>query len=316
MRPLFALLTVLALSGAAHAQGSDALSVKVTNGSEPVLCAEKDNVTVNLTSDAVRAFRIEASHPTYIGSIVADRHDPDWAACDMKEQALAQPQPERITLYETLDTQLIAYRIKDFWLKSDATVSAAGKSTGNIQMVQLWKRFNGRLEEILVVYPADGYWRARPFAPANMNWTAYGSSFLIGPVEVKERPFVRLKDIAFDDKANRFTLTFADGNSAQMTIAQADNEAVKLDVLFAKPVTGGAFATLRSMYITEFNADGARVALREKGKPGWTEDHVMRFKDTEASEVWVGRLIPSRHNTSAPDFTFGPFRAAPAPAKP
>jgi hypothetical protein len=314
MRLLLSSVLVLGLLAPAHAQNAEPPSVKVINGSEPVLCAEKDNVTVSLVSDQVRSFSIEAAHPSYIGSIVSDRHAPDWAACDMKDTALSQPQPERITLFETMDTQLVGYRIKDFWAKSDATVSANGKSTSNIQMVQLWKRFNGRLEEILVVYPADGYWRARPFAPSKMSWTAYGSSFLLGPIEVKDRPFVSVKDIAFDDATSSFNLTFVNGNKANVKIAKADDEAVKLDVAFDKPITGGAFATLRSMYITEFNADSARIALREKGKHGWTEGNVMSFKDTEASEVWVGRLVPSRHNTSAPDFTLGPFRTDAKPA--
>ena len=53
----------------------------MTNASEPVLCAEKDNVTVNFTSKDVRRFRIEAAHPAYIGTLQRDSFEADWTGC-------------------------------------------------------------------------------------------------------------------------------------------------------------------------------------------------------------------------------------------
>ena len=37
---------------------------------------------------------------------------------------------------------------------------------------------------------------------------------------------------------------------------------------------------------------------------------VMDFKRASAAEVWAGRLVPSRHNTSAPDMVFRDFSDA------
>ena len=54
------------------------LAVEVTNASEPVACAEKDNVTINLASSEVRRFRIEAVHPAYAGALRDDRFAPDF----------------------------------------------------------------------------------------------------------------------------------------------------------------------------------------------------------------------------------------------
>jgi hypothetical protein len=65
------------------------------------------------------------------------------------------------------------------------------------------------------------------------------------------------------------------------------------------------------MYVTEFNADVARVAVRDAGARGWREDTILGFKDAKATDVWTGRLVPSRHNTSAPDLVFNRFRSAP-----
>ena len=83
-----------------------------------------------------------------------------------------------------------------------------------LHVVQLWVLHNERAEEVLVVYPPDGYWRARPLPPAHMRWSAYGGSFLVGPVEVQDRPIVDLKDIFFDPYTKTFTMNFARGGSA------------------------------------------------------------------------------------------------------
>ena len=56
------------------------LAVEVTNQSEPVLCAEKDNVAIAFQSSQVKSFRIEAAHPPYIGTIQRDSFDRDPAA--------------------------------------------------------------------------------------------------------------------------------------------------------------------------------------------------------------------------------------------
>jgi hypothetical protein len=72
-------------------------------------------------------------------------------------------------------------------------------------------------------------------------------------------------------------------------------------------VEGRPFAALRSMYVTDFNNDVARIAVREKGAKGWREEPIMAFKRASATEVWAGRVAPSRHNTSSPDMAFGAF---------
>jgi hypothetical protein len=83
-------------------------------------------------------------------------------------------------------------------------------------------------------------------------------------------------------------------------------------------VTGGkAFLALRSMYVTEFNNDVARIALREPGAKGWREELLMPFSGGRATDIWMGRTTHSRHNTSSPDMVFRNFSKDPNPsAKP
>jgi hypothetical protein len=64
------------------------------------------------------------------------------------------------------------------------------------------------------------------------------------------------------------------------------------------------------MYVTEFNADVARIAVRAENARSWREEPIMTFDKAKATDVWAGRLVPSRHNTSAPDMIFNRFRAS------
>ncbi|MEM9358426.1 MAG: hypothetical protein AAGB04_19745, partial [Pseudomonadota bacterium] len=68
------------------------------------------------------------------------------------------------------------------------------------------------------------------------------------------------------------------------------------------------FTALRSMYVTDFNNDVARVAARVSGKKGWHEDTIMAFKGGQITSLWAGRTAPSQHNTSSPDMVFKDFR--------
>src|SRR5690606_24875995 len=111
--------------------------------------------------------------------------------------------------------------------------------------------------------PQDGYWRMRPKTPTGLDSTVFGSSFLIGPVEEEGRPLVRIKELAFDPETKTFTLAFERGGTATVQVVETDQNRHALHVAFDKAIENGPFAMLRSMYITEFNNDVARVAVRE-----------------------------------------------------
>ena len=301
-----AALAVVLASGAL----ADELAVDVVNASEPILCAEKDNVYLKLISPEVRRFAIEAVHPNYIGTIVVDRSAFDLHNCpDLAAAPFITEQPKRITIYETPEWQLVGLTIPNFWRKNPVPVRVGDRVETGVQLLQLWTRANDRAEEVLVLYPTDGYWRARPLPPANLKWSAYGSSFLVGPIEMKERPLVDIREIVFEPETRTFRLSFARGGSATLRVATLDAERQVLDVTLDPPVTGGMpFAALRSMFVTEINNDVAQLRWRAKNAPGFERAGIMEFSRASATEVWAGRLVPSRHNTSAPDMIFRDFR--------
>jgi len=286
------------------------LAVEVTNASEPEICAEKDNVTVTFASSEVRQFRIEAAHPAFIGAVAGERREPDWTDCDILHGEDSPPPTERrITFYESPFLWVTGYEVSDYWRKRDVPVRIADRIEHNLTMVQLWVFVRGKAEQVLVLYPTDGMWRIHPLPPANLSWTAYGSSFLVGPVERKERPLVEVKEISFDPAARTFHLSFAAGGSAEVRLADLDEDHIALDVSFDRPVRRQPFAALRSMYVTEFDADVAHIALQIADGKSWLEQPIMSFGNAMATKAWMGRQVISRHNMSAPDLVFGGFSA-------
>jgi hypothetical protein len=177
-------------------------------------------------------------------------------------------------------------------------------------MLQIWVRHGERPEEVLVLYPPDGYWRARPLAFGQMRWTAYGSSFLVGPVQDLGRPVVAFESITFDPTQRAFEMVFTQGGRGTLKLSKVDREHIELKVDFTDLDPKLPFAALRSMYVTRTNADVSELAWKTPGGKGWIESSVMSFKDAKAEEIWAGRSVPSRHNLSAPDMVFGPFMSS------
>ena len=306
--------------GTAYAVSPDMLGVEVANTSEMQLCAEKDNVTLAFRDPRVTQFRLEAVHPAYIDTLQRDNFAADWSACEIKADpgtttaAGAIKPPTKTTIYEDVELWVTGYNFGGYWRNKAVPFRVADRTESNFHVVQVWVRANERAEEVLVIYPPDGYWRARPLPPMHLGWSAYGSSFLVGPVEEVRapdgamRPIVDLDAIAFDPKTRTFSLSFARGGSATIAISKLDRERQRLDVVFDRAIEGRPFATMRSMYVTQTNNDVAQVAALEKGAKAWRERPVMEFKGMNAAtDVWAGRLVPSRHNTSAPDMIFSAF---------
>ena len=296
------------------AVAADDLAVDVINVSEPTLCAETDNVYLKLISPQVRRFAIEAVHPAYMGTIVVDRAAPDFGNCDMPAAPAvgSSETPQRRTLFETPEWQLVGLTIPNFWRPNKVPVRVGDRTDSGIQLLQLWTRHQERAEEVLVLYPSDGYWRARPLPPQNLRWSAYGSSFLIGPVETAGRPFVDIAGVTFDPATLTFRIAFTRGGAATLRVEKLGEYRIALEIKFESPMPDGVpFAALRSMFVTDINADVAQIGWRAKGAQAWRQEPVMDFKRASAAELWAGRTVASRHNLSAPDMLFRDFRLAP-----
>lgn len=318
--PLLAIPTAIAQAPAPKRAGE--IPVHVDNFSTPELCAEKDNIFLPLSAPAIKSFAIEAVHPAYIGALKSDHWTPDWTSCDMTHDPRFGANARRITFWETPEFWLVGYSFPSFWRPARVPVSVGARTEEGLHLVQLWMRYRERAEEILVFYPPDGYWRFRPLPFADMRWTAYGSSVLIGPVSVEERPVVDIKSVAFDPKTLTFRLDFVHGGAADIHISAVDQDHISIAVSYEGALPAGApFAALRSMYSNLELSDTAQVAWRGVDSKGasqnfWSEAGVMEFKGANVQELWARRPVMSRHNTSAPDIGFRDFSAMPVEIKP
>lgn len=305
-------LALCALTGLCFAGSEGALAepagVKVVNGTEPTLCAEVDNVYVTLGGEAVERFTVAARHPSYIGTIVADSTVADYRNCDRSQEQSFEFDTRRVTLYEDRSIWLIGYVWERYWRREDVPVRVGDRVEHGLHMIQLWMQGKRGPEEFLVLYPPDGYWRLRPLTPDHLHSTSYGSSVLLGPVESEGRPLVKISEIAFDPATRSFTLHFERGGTAHIAVKSVDKTQTQLDVTFDGVEGDGIFAAMRSMYVMPGNADVAEVAWRAGTLPFWKVEPFGSFREADdVRELWLGRSVPSAHNTSAPDTLFGGF---------
>lgn len=286
-------------------RATEPAGVRIGNHSVPTLCAEEDNVDLRLQAPTVRRFRIEAVHPAAIGTIVRDTTDPDFTDCTITDKADFRFTPRDVVMYEDERIRVLGITFDKFWRPDRVPFTVGGRTEDDFHLVQLYHKEPGREPyEYLVIYPVDGYWRLKPRPPGHLRDIVYGTSVLIGPIEMMQRPVVNFSAIRFDPATLTFHLAFRAGGGATVRVAAADQTRVALDVALERPVTGGPFAGLRSMYVTETNADSARVEWRQRGENRWRESPVMDFAGAEGIEMRLGRSLPSRHNTSAPDHRF------------
>jgi hypothetical protein len=299
---------VCVLAAAPLAAATEPVAVEMVNASRKTDCAEEDNVYVKFLGAGVTGFRLAVRHPPYIAEVTTDSTAPDFSRCDMSHDPSFPFTPRDVTLFDDGRYKLLGHTFKTNWRPNVVPFRVGAKTESGLHLVQLFKYVNGAAIELVVLYPADGYWRAKPLPPVGSPETAYGSSFLIGPIEEQGRPLVALSGIAFDPARLSFAVTFARGGSGRLTVTDARPDGLDLDVELSPPVAAGQpFTALRSMFVTPLQADVSEVAWRTASG---TEEHrpILDFANVSVREARFGRVTKSLHNLSAPDVVFGGFR--------
>jgi hypothetical protein len=307
------LLVLVAACLPAAAQTAEPVAVELVNASHPTRCAEEDNVYVKLVGADITGFRLAVRHPAYIGDVTEDSTAPDFSQCDMSHDPSFPFTPRDVVLYDDGRYRLMGHTYKMNWRPEIVPFRVVGKGGGKeergLHLVQLLEYVDGAPIELVVLYPADGYWRAKPLPPLHRPETAYGSSFLFGPIEEQGRPLVRFSEIEFDPATLTFRLHYASGGTGRLTVAAATPEGLDLDIAFAAiSGVGKPFAALRSMFVSQAQADVSEASWRAMPGGGPETHAILDFTETRTSEVRFGRSAKSQHNLSAPDFVFGDFR--------
>ena len=301
--------------GPVRAEGRDEMRVQFVDASKPTRCAEEDNLYVKLEASGVRSFSLSVEHPPYIATVTSDSTAPDFTHCDMSGDPKHAFTPRELILYENDSIRLVGHTFFNFWRPDIVEVKVGERVERGLHLLQLLRRGPKRDIEILVLYPADGYWRAKPLPPAQLPDSAYGSSFLFGPIEEDGRPLVAIRALEFDPATLRFTLQFGRGGLGTLTVAEATPQRTRVVMDLGVTSTGQTpFAALRSMFVTIDNADASVAAWREGS--GARSAPIIGFGRFESSRARFGRDSPSRHNLSAPDHVFADFSRAPADSRP
>ena len=283
-----------------------AVAVEFVNASRVTRCAEEDNVYVKLLGPRVTSFRVNAEHPPYIATVSKDSTAPDFSHCDMSKDPSFPFAPRTVVLHEDAEIRLVGHSFATFWRPDVVDFRVGEKNEPGLHLVQLIKRGPRGDVEILVVYPADGYWRVKPLPPSALPDTAYGSSFLFGPIEEDTRPFVAIRSIAFEPATMTFRLAFRNGTLGVLTVSAATPARTTLALALDPAVPAGRpFAALRSMFVTPVQADVAVAA-----SPGRKPAPILDFSRMNARIARFGRIVQSHHNLSAPDLVFDEFATA------
>lgn len=275
--------------------------VRVENASHATQCAEEDNVYVKLIGAGIARFAIEARHPAYLAALAKDSMAADFSKCDQSRDKSYPFEPKDVTLYEDRNYRLVGHTFDRFWRSESVDFRVGDTVTHGLQLVQLIRKIAGHPIEILVVYPADGYWRLKPLPPPRFADTGYGSSFLIGPIAEDGRPFVPIISIEFTPADLAFHLRFKQG-AGIVRVAVASRERTRLEVTLTPPSGLSPFAALRSMFVSPEKADTTEAIL-----DGKEPQPIQGFDSAEAQTVAFARSVPSRHNASAPDLIFSDF---------
>ncbi len=306
-------------AGMARVDAGATAAVAFVDASRPTRCAEEDNVHVQLIGEGITRFRIVAEHPPYAATIVEDSTAPDFSHCDMSGDPRFGFTPRTVVLYEDTDIRLVGHAFASFWRPEVVGFEVGGRTEQGLHLVQLLRRLPGhdgraptRDIEILVVYPSDGYWRPKPLPPPGLADSAYGSSFLFGPIEEDGRPLVRIRHIRFDPAALRFEIAFRDGSRGTLDVRAATHERLTLALSLDPPARASRpFAALRSMFVTSTQSDVAIARWQPPAGEAVTRP-ILGFGRFTAPAARFGRLVPSRHNLSAPDVVFEAFETAPS----
>jgi hypothetical protein len=262
-------------------------------------CAEEDNINIPLYGDDISHFRVTATHPQY--DFEVDNCDADFSGC-----ALTTSVPNEVTCTPLWDDGVDVISVCHdpyWWLPHTLTVTVGSESGIGHRLV--WNRKiadEASWPEVLVLYQ-DGNLRLKPHPPYGRADVCFGSSVIIGPAPADPiRPYVEIESIVVDPAAMTLAVTYRNGESANLTLA-VDREQAQVDVQ-ANYDTSPSFATFRSMYVAEDNADVARVktavddyALLDSSTPEWT----TAWEALSGPRWFFYRQTVSIHNTSAPD---------------
>jgi hypothetical protein len=269
------------------------------NCSTATLCAEQDNVNVALTG-SVRSFVVEATHPTY--QVGTDDCTPNFRDCPDPSAPMYPFAPHVYKLFDDGETVIEAVREASWWRPRGMSARVdAGDAESDIHYVCVSRKVLGANEwpQFMVLY-MDGNMRLIPHPPVGRTRVCFGSSVIIGPAAVADRPIAEIASVRYLSSSKTMEITYREGGSARLALQDVSRQRARVVVTVNYPTDAEPFATFRSMFVENGNADVDHVRWTE---PEGTQHDapIAEFRGGEGTTWLFHRTTRSRHNTSAPD---------------
>jgi hypothetical protein len=267
------------------------LSNWARNDSYSTTCAEDDNVNVPIFARQVNRFQVRATHPTY--NVGVDNCNPNFSGCP---SAAVRATDTCTKLFDDGINVAEGCTVTGWWRPYTMDI-VVGSITGSYHYLQLYRKIQDENSwpQFLVLYE-DGNMRLKPHPPVGRSDVCFGSSVIVGPATPSSRPYIDIQEVGVNPSALALDLTYRSGGTARISLSVDRSQAIALvDVNYPKS-TSVPFATFRSMYVSDGNADVDHAQSPVGGfaiMTGWTT--------LEGPWWFLHRTVRSTHNTSAPD---------------
>ena len=271
------------------------------NKSTCTTCAEEDNINIPIFAGEIDRFEVVATHPTY--DIGIDNCAPDFSGCTATiGTSTVQPTDTCETLWDDGTDVIKVCTESGWWLNNTMTVRVNGQTATGHRLVWHKKIMDAASwPEVLVLYE-DGNMRLKPHPPTGRADVCFGSSVIIGPAPSTLRPYAEIQELVVDPPDSSIEVSYRNGGNAHLELSVNRVQAivgVSVDYDTSKP-----FATFRSMYVSDGNADVDHVQTTKGDLPFLTElltDCRANWSFLTGPQWLFHRTIRSAHNTSAPD---------------
>jgi hypothetical protein len=288
-----ALLGSLTLTG-----GAQTNLIRAQNRSTVTTCSEESNINIPL-SGVVTSFVVEATHPAYAFS--DDNCERDPSGCPALPAN--NPNAAQITkLYDDGETVIEAVTDPGWWRPKGMGVSVdKGQEASNAHYLRIYRRSEEKESwpQFLVFY-SDGSMRLDPQPPLGKQNVCFGSSVIIGPAAVADKPYADVIYARYVSLIKRLIIVYKNGGQATLDLSKVNRQKARVRVSVNYPTDKLPFATFRSMYVEPDKADVDNVRWTEPGGIKHELD-IMTFTNAVGRDFLFYRGVPSKHNTSAPD---------------
>ena len=207
-----------------------------------------------------------------------------------------------ITVFNNGETIIEAIIIDFWWLYPKGMVIKNlhnNQEWRNITYFRIYRKIPGtnNFSQLFVLYQ-DGNSRILPFPPNGIDWIPFGSSVIIGPTTSNSvRPYASIIRVNINAISLAMEIHYESGAKATATLQYtATSTTIHVDDISYTTTSLTPFATFRSMWVADGNADVDRV---QTSRNTW---HVQYgWQSISASSFKFYRSCVSNHNTLSPD---------------